>query len=116
MAAEDGQNEELDLAARLNLETAVIAWSELVKHFARGVVINVSAPVDLIEAASCLAQDDSKTLQGWLDSGAVSRASDDNARDWTEREPDFWCVVTAPWVLVQERPEGATESTPPTIH
>ncbi len=106
-----------DLASKLNLETAVIAWADLVKHFARGVVIRVGGNVDLIEAAACLARDDTKVLQAWLDSGDVSRASDDDARDWTQREPDFWCVVTAPWVLVQERPDGVvSETKPPTMH
>ena len=103
MSGNEENQDDIDLATRLNLETAVVAWSELVKHFARGVVIRVGSEVDLIEAAACLAEDDTETLQRWLTSGAVSRASDDNARDWTEREPDFWCVVTAPWVLVQER-------------
>ena len=112
----DSEHDELDLDTRLNLETAVIAWSELVKHFARGAVIQVSAAVDLLEAAACIIQDDKDKLQGWLDSGAVSRASDDDARDWTAREPDFWCVVTAPWVLVQERPDTSSEPKPPTVH
>lgn len=112
----DRERDGLDLNTRLNLETAVIAWSELVKHFARGAVINVSTAVDLVEAAACLIRDDKERLQTWLDSGAVTRASDDNARDWTAREPDFWCVVTAPWVLVQERPDTSTEPRPPTIH
>ncbi|MFT4726312.1 MAG: hypothetical protein ACI9UN_000807 [Granulosicoccus sp.] len=110
------EKDELDLDTRLNLETAVIAWSELVKHFARGAVIQVTDAVDLLEAAVCLIHDDKDKLQAWLDSGAVSRASDDDARDWTVREPDFWCVVTAPWVLVQERPDTSIEPTPPTIH
>jgi len=56
-----------DLASKLNLETAVIAWADLVKHFARGVVIRVGGNVDLIEAAACLARDDTKVLQAWLD-------------------------------------------------
>ncbi len=109
---EDG----VDLETHLNLETAVISWSELVKHFARGAVIRVGNDVDLIAAAIVLAEDDAATLKEWMDRGSVDRASDDDARDWTAREPDFWCVVTAPWVLVQERPEGATEPKPPTIH
>ena len=113
----DNENDDgVDLHTRLNHETAVISWAELVKHFARGVVIRVGPEVDLIDAAAVLAKDDTASLQAWIDQGTVSRASDDNARDWTAREPDFWCVVTAPWVLVQERPEGATESTPPTVH
>jgi len=97
---------ELDLRGRLNHETAVIAWAELVRHFARGVVIKVERSVDLIDAAQCLAEDDADQLQAWINSTEVMRATDDDARDWTAREPDFWCVVTAPWVLVQELAAG----------
>ncbi|MBX2885694.1 MAG: DUF2288 domain-containing protein [Granulosicoccus sp.] len=97
---------------KLNLETGVIAWSELVRHFARGAVIRVSAHVDLIDVAECLARDDTAMLQEWLDKNLVSRASDDDARDWTVRAPEFWCVVIAPWVLVQEN----NAATQPVIH
>ena len=97
-----------ELETRLNSETAVIAWSELVRHFARGVVITVSDQIDLLDAAACLACDDTQLLQSWLDSGKLNRASDENARDWTAREPEFWCVVTAPWVLVQERTDSGS--------
>lgn len=106
------ENPELSLVDRLNLETDVIEWSELVRHFARGVVINVSAQLDLIEAAICLIEDNAPTLEQWAQDGKVRRASDDDARDWTAREPAFWCVVTAPWVLVQEK----THATRQTMH
>lgn len=88
---------------RINQETGIIAWSDLVRHFARGVVIRVSTSVDLVVAAQCMAADDTTTLQDWLDDNHVRRANDDDARDWTAREPEFRCVVVAPWVLVQER-------------
>ena len=91
-----------ELEDKINQETGLISWSDLVRHFARGVVITVEPALDLIDVAACLSNDDTATLQVWLDSGTVNRASDDNARDWAAREPDFWCVVTAPWVLVQE--------------
>lgn len=106
------ENQEPSLVDRLNEETGVIAWSELVRHFARGVVIHVSVQVDLIDAAVCLIEDDVTLLQAWADEGKVRRASDDDARDWTSREPDFWCVVSAPWVLVQEK----THATRSTVH
>jgi len=92
-----------DLRTRLNKETAVIAWTELVRHFARGVVITVSADIDLIEAAVSVIEDDAKRMQQLISAEQVVRATDDHARDWTTREPEFWCVVAAPWVLVQER-------------
>jgi len=92
-----------ELEDNINQETGLISWSDLARHFARGVVITVAPSVDLIDVAACLSIDDTATLQAWLDSGTVNRASDDNARDWVTREPEFWCVVTAPWVLVQEK-------------
>jgi len=89
--------------SKLNLETGVITWSELMRHFARGVVINVAPSRDLVAVADCMARDDTGQLQQWLDDQSVARASDNDARDWSNREPEFWCVVAAPWVLVQER-------------
>lgn len=112
MTEQDNPEAQPTLAERLNQETGVIKWSELVRHFARGVVINVSGNLDLINAATCLIEDDAKQLEVWAEKGLVRRASDDDARDWTAREPEFWCVVTAPWVLVQEK----THATRSTIH
>lgn len=110
MGQRDDETQSLD--ELLNKESGVISWQELVRHFARGVVINVSGRLDLIDVAACLARDDTVQLQTWLDADALRRASDDDARDWTAREPEFWCVVTAPWVLVQEK----SDATPPVIH
>lgn len=101
-------NSQLPNETKLNLETGVIDWSELVRHFARGVVIKVEPGRDLIEVADCLSKDDTEQLKMWLDDKTVARASDDDARDWTARAPEFWCVVTAPWVLVQEKSNQVT--------
>jgi len=92
-----------DPRERLEREAGVLPWSELVRHFARGVVVSVRADVDLIDAALRFVEDDAARVAEWLESGRVARASDDDARDWTERQPEFRCVVAAPWVLVQER-------------
>ncbi len=97
-----------DIKTNLNHETATIDWNELLKHFARGVVINVDAGMDLIDVAHGMATDDVKTMESWLKDGTVRRASDNDARDWTAREPLFWCVVAAPWVLVQEQKDPAS--------
>lgn len=100
--------EDLPIEDKLNLETGVIAWKDLVTHFARGVVIKVVEGRDLVEVGDAMARDDTEQLQQWLADQSVMRASDDDARDWTAREPDFWCVVTAPWVLVQEYADKST--------
>ncbi len=98
----------LSAAEKLNLETGVISWQELAVHFARGVVIHVRDGTDLIEVAELVASDDASKMQSLLDNNLVARASDDDARDWVAREPQFWCVVTAPWVLVQEYQQNKT--------
>jgi hypothetical protein len=87
----------------LNQQTATVDWSELVKHFARGVIIYVDADLDLIDVAHHIASDDVQTIEKLLTSGSLRRASDEDARDWNMRSPQFWCVVAAPWVLIQER-------------
>lgn len=88
--------------AQLNGETGKLAWKELERHFARGVVIQVARGLDLIEVAARIAQDDKESVAGWMNEGLIARASSEDALDWNQRQPTFWAVVVAPWVLAQE--------------
>jgi hypothetical protein len=90
------------LRAKLNLETAQLAWPELERHFARGDVIKVAVGVDLIDAALHIAENNTATVEAWLADGRIARAELADAEDWHARQPRFWAVVVAPWVLVQE--------------
>jgi hypothetical protein len=90
------------LRAKLNLETAQLAWSELERHFARGDVIKVAVGADLIDAALHVAENNAATVKEWLADGRIARADLADAEDWHARQPMFWAVVVAPWVLVQE--------------
>jgi len=90
------------LRAKLNLETARLGWPELERHFARGDVIKVAVGVDLIDAALHLAENNTASVEAWLADGRIARAGIADAEDWHARQPLFWAVVVAPWVLVQE--------------
>ena len=90
------------LRAKLNLETAQLTWSELERHFARGDVIRVAPGMDLVDTALHVAENDTATVQEWLADGRIARAELTEAEDWHARQPMFWAVVVAPWVLVQE--------------
>jgi hypothetical protein len=90
------------LRAKLNLETAPLAWPELERHFARGSVIKVAPGMDLVDAALQVAENNAATVQEWLEDGRIARAELADAEDWHARQPLFWTVVVAPWVLVQE--------------
>ena len=89
--------------ARLNGETGCISWQELERHYARGVLMTVTADQDLVMVAAHVVRDDKTAIEFCLESGHLYPTSEDNARDWLERDPDLWAVVVAPWVLVQER-------------
>jgi len=108
MTEHGNKDQLLTIDEKLNLETGLIEWSELVRYFARGVVIKVMEERDLVEVGVVLATDNKKQLEQWLSDKSVSRASDDDARDWSAREPEFWCLVAAPWVLVQENVKEVT--------
>lgn len=87
---------------RLNAETGKLAWKELERFYARGVVIVVAADLDLVDVAARVVADDTAAVQTWLAEGRLARAGEEHAKAWVARSPDFWAVVAAPWVLVQE--------------
>lgn len=88
--------------ARLNAETARLSWPELERHFARGAVIRIDSELDLIDVAIAIADDEKAAIETWMNAGQVGHPDMENAKDWVERQPDFWTVVIAPWVLIQE--------------
>jgi len=92
-----------ELRQKINLETGTIEWSELVRHFAKGMVVVIGKELDLIEVAERFAADDQVQVAAWIEQDKITRAQDDDARRWHEQNTEFWSVVVAPWVLVQEK-------------
>ena len=90
------------LLAEINGETGKLEWTELQRHFARGVVLRLAAGHDLVEIAAAMARDDKTRVAAWLETGVLARADVEDAQRWEQTRPLFWAVVVAPWVLVQE--------------
>jgi hypothetical protein len=90
------------LRAKLNAETGRLAWKELERHFARGVVVLVAPEMDLVDVAFRISKDDKTAVEAWMSRGLVRRAETADAMAWHERQARFWAVVAAPWVLIQE--------------
>ena len=86
----------------LNAQTGRIAWPELARHFARGLVVRLEKGEDLLAVAETLIDDDAGAVQVLYDRGLLRRALDEDAMRWQEQDAEFWAVVVAPWVLVQE--------------
>ncbi len=97
--------EQTEIYHKLNSETGRISWKELLPHFARGVVIWVAPGEDLVAIASYFAEDDRQQVESLMQQQKVRLSSDEDARIWHEADPEFWAVVAAPWVLVQELTE-----------
>lgn len=91
-----------ELHQALNLETGQINWSELQRQFAGGRVIRIAPELDLVKTAMKFVRDDKEYIEKWIESGQLHPATDDDARTWNENKSEFWSVVVAPWVLVQE--------------
>ena len=87
--------------ARINAETAKIAFSELQRFFAAGKLMQVDPGLDLVETALAVQQDEVTQIESWINEQRISRVSDEQARAWLETDAVLWAVVVKPWVLVQ---------------
>ena len=87
--------------AKVNLETAQIAWKELLRFFAGGLVIAVSPQLDLVEVALQMSQDNKTQIEQWMAEGKIAKVSDELAKEWLEADAVLWAVVVKPWIVVQ---------------
>ena len=90
------------LKAKLNLETAQVAWTELQRFFAQGSVIWVDESLDLIEVAQLVAQDDTETVRAWMEDKLLAPVRVEQAKCWLSEDTWLWSVVVRPLILVQE--------------
>ncbi|GAB0063368.1 DUF2288 domain-containing protein [Pseudomonas syringae] len=91
------------LYAKLLGETASITWTELQPFFAKGALLWVELPLDLIEVAEAVAENDAAKVSAWLAEGRVGKVSETKALELVETDSLLWAVVVAPWVLIQNR-------------
>ena len=96
------QSEEQELIARLNSETAKIAWHDLQTHYAAGNVLGVAAKADLIKVAIEFNRDNATQIQQWLADSSLFEISDQQATDWYESNQQLWALVIPPFVVVQQ--------------
>jgi len=91
-----------ELRAHLHGETSKLPWTELEKHFARGVVFKVEKGLDILDVAIVIARDDKDSLKTWIDEKKVMAAETEDAQKWHDTSASLWSVVVAPFILVQE--------------
>ena len=89
------------LRAEFHSQTARINWCELQTHYARGLVVEVDAALDLVEVAVQLTRDNKEQFESWIAGGQVVRVQDTRAKELLTQNAELWSVVAPPWVLVQ---------------
>jgi hypothetical protein len=92
---------DVELAQKINRETARLPWSELERHFAQGNVVYVSETLDLIDVAVRISHDDKESISRWMSEGKVAKVTDAQAQSWALTDAVLWASVVSPFVLVQ---------------
>jgi len=87
--------------AKVNMETAKIAWREVQRFFASGAAVHVSDELDLVEVAFQMSEDNAEQIRQWMLAGRLGKVSDEQAAEWFETDALVWAVVVSPWLLVQ---------------
>lgn len=87
--------------AKLNLETAQMAWREMQRYFASGAALYVAPELDLVETAYQMSVDNAEQVRCWMTDGRFGKVSDTQAQAWWDNDARLWAVVVSPWVLVQ---------------
>ena len=96
-------NDKIDNSiAELIGSTAKIKFSELQRFFAQGIMYVVAKQADLIDVATKMIADDKASIQSLIEEGSFTLVQDECARNWLEDDTMLWCVVVAPYILVQE--------------
>jgi hypothetical protein len=79
-------------------------WSWLRPHLERGGLILVNDTLDLAEAALKVSQDDTATIEQWINSGKIGKPSEKQIIHWNEeKQKKFSMLIVSPYVLIQER-------------
>jgi hypothetical protein len=98
------------LRAKINAETAQIAWTGVERFFAQGKAVFVRPELDLVDVAFVVARNRSAELDKWIASGQVQPVSTAQAREWVEADALMWSVVVRPWVFIQPLLAGDAET------
>lgn len=91
-----------ELRARLTNEVHRVDWGPLAPHAKRGGVVLVDTRLDLVDVALAVAQDDSSSVQQWMEAGQLIKPTEEQVDRWKEEtEERFTVVIVQPYVLAQ---------------
>ena len=90
---------------KLASEVLACRWPDLRPHHERGGLLLVRQDLDLLDAATALADNRADRVEVWLTIGRLVRCDASAATELAERAPRFQFVIVQPWVVAQELPD-----------
>ena len=79
-----------------------VSWSPLAPHAKRGGLILVDATLDLVDVAVAVAEDDTGSVQRWMQARQLARPTEEQKEKWkTEAEDRFTAIIVQPYVLAR---------------
>ncbi len=94
--------QEQNLRSKLEAEIGPADWKVIRPHFLRGAIIIVSTELDLIDVAVKVAEDDTCTIQAWIEEGKLTKPFPEDAKRWEEDKEEPKALVVEPFVLIQD--------------
>jgi hypothetical protein len=102
-----------DLASKLRTEIVKVAWSPLVKHHERDALWLINEDVSLVDVGVALAENDTKSITEWLQSGLMRKPIDVEVSAWeaAPKSQHFEFLILQPFVIAieHEGPEPPPE-------
>jgi hypothetical protein len=92
---------EQHFADKLKQECGIVDWRTLKSHYERGALIIVREGLDIIDAGTQIATDNTDTVSRWIADETLLKPTASQASSWERRNPSFRSVVIAPFVLIQ---------------
>jgi hypothetical protein len=88
----------------LSLAIDEAEWTWLHAHLERGGLILVADSIDLSEAATMIASDNTEVINEWVSNGKLGKPSLAQIDHWnTEKQKKFSMLIVSPFVLIQEK-------------
>ena len=92
-----------DLQAELAGRMGEAEWDWLMPHAERDALVLVASDLDLVDVAVAIANDESGTVQQWIEQSLIKKPSRTQITDWSKSPSKrFNALILQPYVLIQD--------------
>jgi hypothetical protein len=89
---------------QLSATLGEVFWSDLRAHAGRDAIIVVGDGLDLVEVGVAIAENDARRVQGWIESGQISKPTAEELSLWpADPAARFESLIVAPFVLIRPK-------------